>query len=232
MTSIHKLEAVVILGLLLLAVAFRVGWERDQHRLDVAQAVDTQKSKQIELLSQAIVMRDGQANAYAAQIDQQELTLRTPQQATTVIRQYLKADAPAGSAAAVQLTVAPVTFEPADLTPAQRNLLPDSPSYTTFTEAQTIQLGKDELACDATRHQLTACTADVKDLTSSLADETTVANTWKAAAKGGSKWQRFGHAAKLVGCAAAGAGAVSFLKPSPQSAAIGGAGAVALCSAF
>lgn len=232
MTRIHKLEATVILALLLFAGVLAAGWVRDRHRMAVAEAVAHERGQQIAQREQDIEARDHKAADYDKLLRGEADILKTAPQATKVITRYLAATAPAGTPASLSLSLSPVTVEPAQLSATLQAELPPSPTYTVFTEGQTVQLAKDELACDATRHTLAACTADKADLDRSLVDERAISASWEAAAKGGSRWARIRHAAKLAACAAAGAGVASQIKLSPSSTAAAGAGAVGLCSLF
>jgi hypothetical protein len=104
-----------------------------------------------------------------------------------------------------------------------------------FTADQAKDVAQNDLQCDADRNSLKGCVADRIDLASELGLEKRATATWEAAAKGGTKWQRFGRVLKTTACAAGGGFAAAQFAPQANRGAYAGAGAaggVVICSIF
>lgn len=74
------------------------------------------------------------------------------------------------------------------------------------------------------------CQQDVGDTQTKLDLAIKQRDEWKSAAKGGSKWHRFGKALKVVACAGGGAAAGSLSSQKQMGAAIGAAAGAGICS--
>ena len=225
MTAQRKTEIVAVIVGLLFAAVFARGWFLEREARTTAErqvAVDQQKIADAQL---AIHDRDAAAARTNAALLLQAAAIRTPAQAVRIIQEHFTA--PAGSTA-----VAPVEVSKADLPVAVQSKLPDSPGYTILTDLQAEDVARNQLSCDAARNDVKTCKADLADTQTQLTAAKDEARTWEAAAKGGTKWQRFGRVLKFVGCAGAGAAAGEFVDHSARASAIGGAAAVAGCSLF
>lgn len=74
------------------------------------------------------------------------------------------------------------------------------------------------------------CQQDVTDTQTKLDLAIKQRDEWKVAAKGGSKWHRFGKALKVIGCAGGGAAIGSLSQQKQMGAAIGAAAGAGICS--
>ena len=233
MTTQRKIELFVVVGVILLGMAFVRGWMLEREARTKAESTAQQQAVVIAAAQSSIAARDKDAATLTATLTAQAARVQTPQQAAQVILRYLPAPPPVPGQPAAAPTVIP-TIARTDLSPALQQSLPAAPSFTLLTPTQVEQVAKDELACDATRHTLAACQADTADLHAELTAQSAETSAWKAAAKGGTKFQRFVRVLKYTGCAAAGAGAGALAaRNSPAPAAAIGAGAgVAACSTF
>ena len=225
MTAQRKVEIVAAVIVLALAAVFLRGWVLEREARTSAEkqaAVDQQKIADAQV---AIHDRDAVSARIDAALQQQAAAIKTPAQAVRIIQEHFTS--PAGSTAA-----APVEVSKADLPAAVQAKLPDAPGYAVLTDMQAADIARSQLSCDIARNDATTCKADLVDTQTQLTAAKDEARTWEAAAKGGTKWQRFGRVLKFVGCAGAGAAAGEFVDHSARAAAIGGAAAVAGCSLF
>jgi hypothetical protein len=227
MTTQRKIEILGVLVLALVAAAFLASWIQEREARIKAEATQAADEKVISVTADAIKSRDALAAQYTAALAKQAAAVQTPQQAAQVIERYLPA--PAGAPAAPIVTV-----DRAQLTPSQQQALPNAPSYGVLTNTQLEDVAKEELACDAAKTNLTACQADEADLHTEIAAKTNEASSWEAAAKGGTKWQRFGRALKCAGFSGAGAGvgAVADKSHPAEGSVIGAAAGVIGCLLF
>lgn len=224
MTTQRRLE---ILGAFLVVAVFFVCWQREREARLRAEVQSQTDEKLMQAKAAAIKDRDALAVQYTAALSRQAAAVQTPQQAAQVILRYLPQ--PAGQPVA---TIPQV--ERAALSPEIQKTLPDAPSFSLLTPDQIQRVARDELACDATRHNLTACQQDAVDLKAQIALKIEEARTWETAAKGGTKLQRFGRVLKSVACAGAGAGLGALVSQKNQitGATIGAGVGVAGCSLF
>jgi hypothetical protein len=224
-TTQRKFEIGGAAGLAVLMLLFAVSWLRAREDNIRAAANAAADAKVVAASQQAIVSRDALATQYANSLTAKSATITTPAAAVQVIEHYLPA-----AIAQQPIAVVKTTDLPADV----QKELPVSPSFAMLTPDQVQQVAKDELACDATQNTLTACKADIGSMQTQLKATSDEAAQWKTAAKGGTKWQRFGRIMKSVACAGAGAGAGALVDKQNAGigAAIGGAGGVAACSMF
>ena len=228
MTTQRRFELITAAVVLAFALCFLRGWMLSRDAAIRADARAQADEQTVATAQQAIRDRDALAAQYNATLSAQASAIRTPQQAAQVILRYLP-PAPAGQPAQPPI----VTIDRSTLPPDVQKQYPDAPQLALVAPTQLQQLAKDELACDATRHDLATCRADTHDLHLELDAKTDEAATWQAAAKGGTKWQRFGRVLKAVGCAAGGAGVGALAsKQDPRGAAIGAGAGVAACSLF
>lgn len=232
MTSARKLDIGLFLAVAITACLFVVGWIHEREQRIRAEASQQANDKIIAADQVAIHSRDTAAAQSTAALAAQAAAIHTSQQAAQVIVRYL----PAPAAAPGQPVVTPSipTVERAQLPAALQAELPPAPSYGILTQDQLVNQAKQDLACDATGIQLSACQKDQVDLRGELSAETASAHRWEAAAKGGTKLQRFFHVAKLIGCAGAGAGigALAGQKSPAIGAAVGAGAGVTACSLF
>ena len=228
MTREHKITLVVGIAALLLAGVFLRGWLLERKARNQAEAVTAAQEKVIASAQQAIVVRDAVAAQKDKILEAQSAAMQTPQQAVQVITRYLPA--PTGAPA----SPGPVVIAKADLSPAAQKDVPDSPSYTIFTQAQTLAQAKADLACTVTQNDLSTCKADLADRQTQLTAKTAESTSWENAAKGGTKFHRFLGIGKKVLCGAAGAYVGAKVdKTSPATAAaIGSAAGITTCSLF
>jgi len=224
-TTARKLE---IFGAILMVAVFFACWQREREARIRAEVQSQADEKLVQTRDAAMKDRDALDAQYAAALSRQAAAVQTPQQAAQVILRYLPA--PAGQSAPATIP----EVQRAALSPEVQKTLPDAPSFSLLTPAQIQQVARDELACDATRHSLTACQQDAVDLKAKVALKADEAKTWETAAKGGTKLQRFGRVLKSVACAGAGAGlgALVSRKNPMTGAAIGAGVGVAGCSLF
>lgn len=110
--------------------------------------------------------------------------------------------------------------------PLVTRVLPDSPSEVAV---QAVPLFQDLAECKATGIKLDACTAEMALKGKIVTEEKGQVTALKS--KGGNFWQRLGHGAKVIGCAAGGA-AIGGLTKQPGGAAIGGGAGALVCSLF
>lgn len=103
--------------------------------------------------------------------------------------------------------------------------LPDAPDQL---KVNTLELFKGVNKCEQDAVQLDACTKTL-DLQKQITTQKEVEIT--ALKKKPSFWHRLGKAAKIIGCAGAGA-AIGGLTKSASGAAIGGAAGAGICQAF
>jgi hypothetical protein len=113
--------------------------------------------------------------------------IRSQKQAVQVVEKYIPLAAPAA-----QLTRQ-------DFTPEVAAKLPDSPSFTTRTEAQEIALAKEVNQCQQDKAGLAKCQADAMDAKAKLESTERERDEWKKSAKGGSRMKRFAGALKNIG---------------------------------
>ena len=233
MTTQRKLEIFLLAVALMLGVVFLQGWILERRARAQADATSQKQAEVIAAAQNSIAGRDKADALYAAALAQQSKSILTPQQAAQVIVHYLPAPAPIAGQPAPAPAVIP-TVQRDELSPALQQSLPAAPSFSLLTPAQAEAVAKTELACDATTHTLAACQADAADLHTELTAQAAETAAWKAAAKGGTRFQRFVRVLKYTGCAAAGAGAGALAahnSPAP-AAAIGAGAGVTVCSLF
>ncbi len=233
MTTQRKFEIAGAIVLIIVMAIFLRQWIGEREARIRAEASARADEKIVATSDASIKARDAQAAQYAASLAQQAAAVQTPQQAAQVILHYL----PTPGATQGQPTPAPqtiATVSAAQLSPELQKTLPAAPEYGILTDLQLRQVAKDELACDATRKELSACTSDQTDLRTQIAAKSDESDKWQAAAQGGTKWQRFGRVMKYVACAGGGAAAGELMaKGRPGvGAAIGGAAGVGVCSLF
>jgi hypothetical protein len=109
-------------------------------------------------------------------------------------------------------------------TPKLPDALPDAPSAT-LNRVQLEGLADYQASCRT-------CEVERESLKTQLSAEVEKSKAWERAAKGGSKWRRFGKAMKVIGCAAGGGALGSLSRQPAAGAAIGSASAAAVCSIF
>lgn len=233
MTSARKIEITLFLVAVVLGAIFLKGWILEREARIRAEATQQAGAKTIAADQVAIKYRDSQAEKQSADLARQATAIVTPQQASQVIVRYLPM--PQAAVGQPQVTQAPVPIvQKEDFSAAEQAKLPSAPAYGILTQQQLVDQAKNDLACQAQAGQLAACQSDKTDLAGEITAETATANAWQAAAKGGTKWQRFSHALKLVGCAGAGAGvgALAGRKSPAIGATFGAAAGVSACSIF
>jgi hypothetical protein len=119
-----------------------------------------------------------------------------------------------------------------------RAQLPPAPSYVILTPDQSEAIAKNDLACDADKHSLQACTLQLADSTQIAALNETKAAKYAQAVKGGTILERVGRVLKYTACAGGGAaiGALATRNSSMPtqlgSVSAGAAGGVIACSLF
>lgn len=116
-------------------------------------------------------------------------------------------------------------------TPDEALKLPASPTYVVQTQDQSTLVAKELIACEADRESLNSCKANMVDMTSAMAVQKQQVETWKAAAKGGTKTQRFLKVLKCAGFAGVGAAGGALTKQ-PLWAGVGAGAGVTACQLF
>jgi hypothetical protein len=233
MTVDQKLKAIGAVVLLFVVAFFVTAYVREREARIRAEDQVAATKQVMDSTNAAIASRDQLAAANAQKLEEESSAITTPQQAAQVIVRYLPTPPTAPGAPAA----APVplqTIQAGDLTAQGQKDLPDAPTDVILTAAEAESQAKEDLACQASTVDLTACTADKVDQKTQIAALEKQSDAWEAAAKGGTKVQRFLKVMKFVGCAAAGAYAGTKIdKAGPGTgAAVGGASGVAACSLF
>jgi hypothetical protein len=213
MTKHHFLYPALI-AIILLFIGF---WVQEKIANVKAQAIeDAQKQVQAEA-QKRIDDREKQFDMERKQLLDKIKAVKTPQQAITALPSVVELPKPI-------------------------EMLPDAPSANggsgqvsggAVIPTESIKPLFDRLAtCKLTESGLTQCQADKKDMQIQLDAANVEAHQWKLAAKGGTKWHKFGKALKVIACAGGGAAIGSFSQQKQMGAAIGAAGGAAVCSIF
>ena len=228
MPTARRIEIFGFLLVLCFIGLFARGWRDERVARNRAEVVASAQQKLIAQKQTEIDARDAAAATFSRQTLARRANLSTLPQAVKAIEQTLPETDP-GFASEPILTV-----HRGDLSDAIRASLPPAPDYAILTPIQTVAIAKDELACSVAQNDLQACKSDRFDLAAQVRSAQVESDAWKSAAKGGSKWHRFGRAIKLVGCAAGGAAGGALLsRSSPTTgAAIGSAAAATACQMF
>ncbi len=224
MTTDRKIIIALIAIMLAGAAVLGIFAIRQQRALAAGAAVSVQDDKAIQTLQKQREDRDIADAAQRAAATDAESTVKTNADAVKVITRYLPA--PPSTAQASAIVVPPI-----DLPSADRAKLPDSPSYVVETQAASVAIAKDLIACDADRKSLLTCQADLKDADAGMKVETHTATTWESAAKGGAKSSHILKALECIATAAGGAAAGAATKQ-PKWAALGAGAGAAVCQLF
>lgn len=250
MIELIKREWKLVLSLILAAIAllFLASWVMAKFDLAKAKATDeAQRQYQAQLSQQVniLVENQKQITETIAKIQQDEKA-----SLAAIDAKFEKAQSPQDVAkivASLMQLKQPITFVTPPSTPENPH---PSPVAQISTE-DTPQVKAYVQACEECKVKLTSAAQQLDEAKKSAQNfedqlnlkELTIQSQneqitkWKNAANGGSKWQKFGRALKVVGCAAGGAALGSLAGGSqPQQRAIGGGigggtGAV-LCSLF
>jgi hypothetical protein len=203
----------------------------DEHEaLKNANALAATTQAAVNTLVQNMAARDKADSAQQSAAKVAASNVKTTADAAQVIVKYITVPVPASpTAAPVAAPVQVVTKQ--DFTPQEQAKLPDSPSYAVETQDAATQVAKQLISCTADRKSLDACHADLKDSSSALVAEKAQSATWEAAAKGGTKTQRFLKFLKCAGFAGAGTYAVVAAGQS-KWAGIGAVAGVTACQLF
>jgi hypothetical protein len=243
MTIQRKFEIGGFIVALVLCAMFVRGWMAERDARNSADAFAKAQTAKADVLARQITVSQVQADDYRAIMAGESASVTTPQQAVKIITQYLPAPPAApstpGEAAAPAAEALPIPIVAAnELDQLVRDQLPPAPSYAILTPDQTEAIAKNDLACDADRHSLAACTVQFADETKIAALNQSKADMYDQALKGGTWKQRVGRVLKYTGCAAGGAaiGALA-TRNSPTgtqlgSVSAGAAGGVIACSLF
>lgn len=191
----------------LILLAFYL-WHKNQ--LGLAAALERVKAQDavIERANQAIAESEKKRAQAVADLE----TVRSKPATVQTVTKYLPAPLPAGSEVKIET-------------------LPDAPApqIVVSGDAQAnlqalVNMELQHRECDA---NLASCS---EKLAAEQQKEQAIAkqrDDWQQTARGGSKWQRFGKALKVIGCAGGGAALGSIWKA--KGAAIGGAAGAAAC---
>ena len=182
-----------VVGILLLAaITIEIVHERE---LRIKAEVTIEANKQI------IAVRDKADAKQQADTQIQKAAVTTAPQALKIITQLVPIPA-TSSEPGQSLPTQPqaVVVQPHDLSPQVQAQLPNSPSYSIFTQSQTIAQAKYDMQCEADRKSLATCQLDKSTLTDSLKTETAVA-------EGGTFWHRVGTGLKHAACGSSGGAA-------------------------
>jgi hypothetical protein len=170
-----------------------------QKSIDAAKSDSAAKDQQIK-------DRDAVSARQQDLIARQADAIKSTAQAVAEIQKFQAAAGAAKPGNAAAQPFGPVTVaQRSDLTPEQQAKLPDAPSYSVFTQAQSIQLAQAQLACSAAQVALGTCQKDLIDANGKLADaqialKQTVAqrDEYHTALKGGTWLHRTVTAAKWI----------------------------------
>lgn len=234
MTLRTKIEIVAGVVVFLALAVFAVEAIRQHDRTVQAEASSAADQKIAAAAQASIVARDAQQATVDKTAVQQAAAVKTPQQAVQIIEHYL----PAPVVIPGQPTPAPAAIplvQTKDLPASVQAELPNAPGQLALLTPDQLQsIARADIACTATASDLSTCAKDKADLQTQLKAANDRANTWEAAAKGGTKFHRFLKAAERAGCSAVGSAAGSIVdKNHPtRDAAIGAAAGSAICSLF
>jgi hypothetical protein len=221
MTTKQKYGLSTIVAVLILAGLFVLHTLDKNQAVGIARADEQDKAAQTaeERADKATSDRDAITKQYEEAIALQEAAVTTPQAAVKVINHYI----PSGATSAI--------VQRQDLSAAAQAQLPDAPSYAVETDQKAEDTAKALLACDATGKALETCKADLADANLVVDALRTDAKAWQAAAKGGTRWQRFkaGAGHMLCGGLATGAGTFAGQRGNAQTGMIVGGGALIGC---
>lgn len=226
MTISKKMAIIIGLVLVLLfGILCKIAWE--QHAA-IASADKVSKSDQdkIDDFTDRISKRSASDIQQQAVAVEQQAAVKTSADAVKVITKYVPVPTIAPDQPSASFVV-----DKEDFTPAVAMKIPDSPSYVVQTQEQSVLVAKDLIACEADRQSLNVCKANMTDMTSALAVQKQQVETWKAAAKGGTKTQRFMKVLKCAGFAGVGAAGGALTKQ-PLWAGVGATAGVAACQLF
>jgi len=199
-----------------------------QPAVDAAKSDSAAKQKQID-------DNNAKSAAREAAIDRQSAQIYTTLQALAVINRNQPQAQPGAP------STAGVSAQKSDLSAAVQKELPDAPSYSIFTQDQTVAIAKGQESCAKTQDALGNCQTNLALQAGQLGDaKTALAGTTKqrddaqAALKGGTFFQRVRHAGEclLTSSVGAAAGAALDKKHPGSGAAIGGAAGAATCSVW
>jgi hypothetical protein len=203
MITRREVEMIGLLIVVTLAAAFLRGWMLERDARNSAEEFSKAQTAKISELGQAAKASQAQDEAYRAGKSVEAASISTPQQAVKIITEYLPASPTDPHAPQAPLSSIPVV--PAeDLDAAVRAELPAAPSYAILTPAQAEAIAKNDLACDADRHSLSACSLQLADADQATKIAEAEAGKWEKAAKGGTLLKRIGRVLKLSACSAAG----------------------------
>lgn len=195
--TLHKVYGVIV-GVVVLILAYAVWSWFGEHDSRV-RAEEQQKAQQqvIQTLNQSMADRDQQFQQQIAAFDQRIASIRTGQQAATVLQPIIQVP---GGAQPQQITKSelPVSVQPS---------VPGAPDskLTVLTEQQMIDLARAKVECDKTGADATKCHADLTDETAKFVAMQKERDSWETAAKGGSWLRRTLRIAVPVACATGGA---------------------------
>lgn len=156
--------------------------------------------------------------------------VKTSADAVKIITQYVPVSA-APEQKGEDLPAQAVVLDRKEFSDAAASKLPESPAYVVQTEAQSTAVAKDLIACEADRSSLNVCKLNMSDMQGAIDAQKKETDTWKAAAKGGTKTQRFVKFLKCAGFAGVGAAGGAFTKQ-PLWAGVGAGAGVAACQLF
>lgn len=223
-------------------------WIKSQFDLAKAEATtEAQKNYQDQLSKQIASLADNQKQiaAMVAQIQQEEKQrldaidakfkqAQTPQDVAKLVESIMDFKQP------ITFTTPPATTEnphPAPIAQISAENTPQVKAYVQACEDCKVSLdsAKKQIEQAGKAAQNFQSQLDLKDLTIDSKDKEI--RKWRDAAEGGSKWERFKRALKVIGCATAG-GAVGAVAGGREvsgrstGGAIGAAGGAVVCSVF
>jgi hypothetical protein len=226
MTISKKMAVIVgIVLVLLFGILCKIAYE--QHKA-IASADQVSKADQdkIDDFNLRISKRSADDLQQRVIAEQQQTKVKTSADAVKIITKYV----PVPTLSLDQPSAAFVVDKQA-FTPEEAQKLPESPNYVVQTEEQSTLVAKELIACQADRQTLNSCKANMADMASAAALQKQQVDTWKAAAKGGTKTQRFLKVLKCAGFAGVGAAGGAFTKQ-PLWAGVGATAGVAACQLF
>lgn len=226
LTAKHVAIFLGVILALFLGVMGKIAYD-DHQALANATTVSATNQATIQTLMEQIANRDKADTAQQKQATVAESNVKTSADAVQVITKYVQIPAPTSPTAPAPVQV----VSKQDLTPQEQAKLPDSPDFTIETQDVATGVAKQLISCAADKQSLDACHADLADSSTALTAQQASTATWEAAAKGGTKAQRF---VKFLKCAAAGGGGAALVVAAGQSkwAGIGAVAGVTACQFF
>lgn len=221
MTTSTKLHIAAYSAAALLIIIFVAGWIQEHIATERAQAKADAQQMLIDNAEKRMKQRETDFQAGMDSLRAQIAAVKTPEQAIRYIH-----DAVPALANVQQARDLPATIPNAPVPQGMRTVTVHDDDAI-VPSAQLLESAKLVNACQQDKAGFAKCQGDAVDVQGKLAATEKERDAWKVAAKGGTKWQRFGKAVKCVAFSGGGAGLGAMLGGKSGAVIGGGAGSAA-----